>query len=220
MKKCIEAAAQKALQEYQETSKEDSIVPSTTPPSGQVMQHVQGGTVNNQIINIHIHGDMNINNGVQVNGLHINGFGKEDLSHILEPEYLDDRLKELNGGGVFQIVRDVHFNKEKPENRNVRLGSLKRKTLKVKEDDGWHVKANDDVLDALINRYKKILLRRSHEPGFKKTLQHESDFMQIQQDLINFTKTSNPTAYYKCAHKILALIEDLERATAAPALTS
>lgn len=114
------------------------------------------------------------------------------------------------------MVKDIHFNKTKPENRNVRMGSLKRKTLKMKEDDGWHIKANDDVLDVLINRYKRILLRRSHEPGFKKSLQHEADFMLIQQDLINFTKTSNPTAYYKCAHKILALIEDLENS--APAI--
>jgi hypothetical protein len=59
-------------------------------------------------------------------------------------------------------------------------------------------------------QYKKKLSVRSLEPEFKQNLKHQSDFMQIQQDLIKFNKDMNPAAYYACAHKILALIEDLD----------
>ena len=189
------------------------VVPSservcaTTTPSIPV---IHGGTVN-----IVVNGNLTYNpvQNTQINNnnkTQVNCFGNEDLSHVMQPEYLDNRLRELDGRGVFQMVKDVHFNKDKPHNRNVMLGSRKRKTLKMREDDGWHVRANDDVLDLLIAKYKKILQTRSHHPEFRNSLRHESDFMQIQQDLIRFDKKSNPTAYYACAHKILALIEDLE----------
>ena len=156
------------------------------------------------------------NNNIQnlnVN-IQINSFGKEDLTEVMHPDFLDERLKEFNGKGIFNMLREVHLNPDKPENRNIRLASKKSKTLHVKEDDRWHVRANSDVLELLIGKYKSILTKRSHEPDFKNKLQHESDFMQIQQDLIKFDRKTNPTAYYNCAHKILALIEDLERDTA------
>jgi hypothetical protein len=198
VKRCMEEEASKALAELKST------MDCAALPSQQVI-HIN-------IANLQV----NNNNNLQINNnLEVNGYGSEDLTRILKPEYLDERLREINGGGVFQMVRDVHFNQELPQNQNIRMGSLKRKTLRLKEEDGWHIKANDDVLDALINRYKRILITRSHEPGFRKSLQHETEFMQIQQDLLNFTKKNNPTAYYKCAHKILALIEDLERSTPA-----
>ena len=154
------------------------------------------------------------NNVVINQQININGFGKEDLSAVLSPAYLDARLQELNGKGIFNMVRDVHLNPDVPENNNIRMGSKKSKTLKVFEGDGkWHVRANCDILEVLIGKYKSILTRRSHDPEFKQKLKYESDFMQIQQDLIKFDKRTNSTGYYACAHKILALIEDLEMNT-------
>jgi hypothetical protein len=150
-------------------------------------------------------------NITQQNIIQINGFGNEDLSRVLDPQYLDERLRELNGKGIFRMVKDIHMNPDIPENQNIRIGSKKSKTLKVFHDDGkWHVRANSDILEILMGKYKSILTRRCFDPDFKGKLKYESDLMQIQQDLLKFDKKTNCTAYYACAHKILALIQDLE----------
>jgi hypothetical protein len=182
---------------------------ATTPPPLVPAPSVGGPLIQGATVNIIVNGSLNYNNTIN-NNTQINCFGNEDMAHVMLPEYLDNRLLEFNGKGVYQMVKDIHFNKEIPQNRNVMMGSKKRKTLRLREGDGWHIRANDDVLDMLIGKYKRILQRRSCEADFQKSLKHESDFLQIQQDLIRFDKKNNPTAYYACAHKILALIEDLE----------
>jgi hypothetical protein len=55
-------------------------------------------------------------------------------------------------------------------------------------------------------------MQRSVEKGFKDTEKgkYETDFILIQQDLLKFNYQNNPAAYYQCAHKLLALIENLE----------
>jgi hypothetical protein len=185
-----------------EASSSRPLVPQT-PNTSANSQHVQGNGCTLNQLNNQFHITYNINS-----------FGKEDVSKILTPEFLDERLKEFNGKGIFQMVKDVHFNPDFPENQNIRMGSKKSKTLRVKENDGWHIRANCDIMEVLMTKYKSILSQRSFHPDFKGKLKHESDFMQIQQDLIKFDRRSNPTAYYSCAHKILALIEDLEKESA------
>ena len=151
---------------------------------------------------------MNQQTNIQQNII-INSFGNEDLTRVLKPEYLDERLREFNGKGIFRIVKDVHMNPDTPENQNIRMGSKKSKTLKVYCDDGkWHIKANCDILEILISKYKSILTQRCFATDYK--TKYESDLMQVQQDLLKFDKKTNCTAYYACAHKIIAMIEDLE----------
>jgi hypothetical protein len=203
------AAKSRHVRNCDGTGNEQALV-IHTPPSSQV-QPIE--TTNNLTTNNYVHAaqvTMNQQTNNNVVNIHINGFTKEDLSHVLDPEYLDARLCELNGRGVYNMVRDVHFNPAKPENQNIRLGGKKNKTLRVleEEDKDWHIRANCDVIDMLISRYKSILTKRSFEPDFKD--KYDNDFMQIQQDLIRFDKKMNATAYYACAHKILALILDME----------
>jgi hypothetical protein len=191
-----------------------TVAPTPAPTVAAAATAVPAGT---GIISNHVQADtahINNNQNNQYNILQINCFGKEDISAIMDDAYLDERLKEFNGKGIFKMVRDVHFNPDRPENQNIRIASKKSKTLRVLEEDGdWHIRANCDILELLIGKYKSILTRRSFEPNFKEKLKFETDLMQIQQDLIKFDKRSNPTGYYACAHKILALIEDLERAS-------
>lgn len=172
---------------------------SSSMPSQITQQNVQNGNIinnNNYII---------VNNNIQVNAL-----GTEDLTDILKPEYLGERVYEINGKGIYQMIKDVHFNDTKPENHNIRIHSRKRKQLKVCKDDGWHIQHNNDILTMLIAKYKRIIQLYLCDPVSKERMKHESDFMQIQQNLLKFNEMNNPKFYFECAHKVLALIEDLE----------
>ena len=188
-----------------------------------VMGQLPLTTTNQNVVHAHdvtlnqntLFSNNNIQQNIQQN-IHINCFGKEDLEGLLSPEYLDARLRELNGKGIYRIVEDAHFHKERPQNHNIRMGSRKRKLLRIKEEDGWKMRANADILDTLIGNYKRVLTNRSFEPDFRK--KYEDDFLQIQQDLQKFDKRSNPTEYFKCCRKILALIENMETNTSSKEL--
>lgn len=76
------------------------IIPNNASSANGQLAHPSSGT--GQIINISINNLQINNNNLQVNNkLEVNGFGNEDLTEILKSEYLDERLKETNGGGVF-----------------------------------------------------------------------------------------------------------------------
>jgi hypothetical protein len=62
-------------------------------------------------------------NNTTNNNITINVFGKEDLSH-LTPEFLERCIK-MEGGGVMEVVKKIHFDPEKPENHNVRITTIK-----------------------------------------------------------------------------------------------
>jgi len=179
--------------------------PSTMTPSSSFPAPSGPLTTNNVVVLAN-----NVNMNQQSIVIQINAFGKEDLEGLLTPEYLDQRLRELNGKGIFRMVKDVHFDQEnRPHNNNIRMGSRKQRMLRVKDENGdWINRAKNDILDTLISMYKRLLTIRSFEPDFRK--KYENDFFLIQQDLLNFTQTTNPSAYYGCCTKIMALIENME----------
>jgi uncharacterized C2H2 Zn-finger protein len=161
----------------------------------------------NTVQNAHNLVNNNNNNNIH---FHINNFGSEDLSHITA-ELLDRRLKELHGKGIGNLVTDVHFHPDKPENHNVRINSRKYKTMCVKQDNEWRIRSNDEVLDFMMMKYKDMLVSRLYEKDFQKSLRYESDFEQIQRDISSIDKRKNPQDYYAAIHRILAAMEDLDR---------
>ena len=143
------------------------------------------------------------------NHIYINNYGSEDLSHITK-EVLDTRLREVNGVGVAKLIIDTHFNPNKPENHNIRINNRKNKTMRVKQEDRWGIRANDDVLDVLMRRYTNMLAARSCEDDFPTSLEYASDYEQIKRDMQDVDKDVNTRKYYSIIHKILAAMEELE----------
>jgi len=198
LQRCKGGNANNSLILYDDTANQpNTITPITNNVQANEVTMNQIGTQQNIQQNIQ-----------QQNIVQINCFGKEDLDGLLDSDYLDARLRELNGKGIYRIVKDAHFDKSRPQNHNIRMGSKKRKMLKVKNVHGWEMRANCDIMETLIGNYKRILTIRSFEPDFRK--KYESDFMQIHQDLLKFDQKMNASAYYGCCHKILALIENME----------
>lgn len=194
----------KHYQKCKEKEKSQQVVPNYDTTS----------TIPSTCTNIHTNGNIETLNNIQNqqnnnNILVINNFGAENTEHITN-DVLDQMLHQVNGFGIANLIGMIHFNRKIPENHNIRLGSKKRKTLRVRQNGRWRIRDNTDVLHTLMQHYRSKLSSRFYDPEFKNNLQHQSDFLHIQQDLLRFNKDCNPSAYYACARKILALIEDLD----------
>jgi len=84
---------------------------------------VNNGTINNGTIN---------NNTIIINNL-----GSEDISHITKSQML--RLLKMNKECPVELIKLVHFNKDKPKNHNIYKPNFKDKYVKYCEDNIWKI---------------------------------------------------------------------------------
>jgi len=78
----------------------------------------------------------------------LNNFGNEDLSHITDKVKTD--LIKLPFGMIPKMIEYVHFNNEKPENKNIALTNKKEKLIKVFKENKWCYQTKNELLDDLI----------------------------------------------------------------------
>lgn len=120
----------------------------------------------------------NTTNNYNIQHLHV--FGEEDLSHLVE-EILTKRLKEiLSHNGLSALVRDIHFNDEVPQNKNVKLVKERHpSTMKVwirdeaTAEECWKEMYSNDVLDMLIDTKTELLVK------------HNNNIIRLAQDEID-----------------------------------
>jgi hypothetical protein len=82
----------------------------------------------------------NINNGNIVNNTQniiINNFGSEDISHITDKQMI--RVLKMNRECPVELVKLIHFNKEKPENHNIYKPNFRDKYVKHRINDVWKI---------------------------------------------------------------------------------
>jgi len=84
--------------------------------------------VTNQVTNNNV---TNINNG----NIIINNFGNEDISHITKSQMI--RAFKMCKEFPLEMIRMIHFNKDKPENHNIYKPNFKDKYVKYFNDDVW-----------------------------------------------------------------------------------
>ena len=101
-------------------------------------------------------GDTNITIDKQMNNqIKLNNFGEEDVSHISE----DYMLKQLSlpYGMIQNMIERVHFNKKKPENKNIALTNKREKMIQVFRRMKWRFQDRFYVVDELIkNNYNRL----------------------------------------------------------------
>jgi len=107
---------------------------------------------------IHNHTN-NIQNNNNNNNIKINSYGNEDLSHITDM-FKTNLLCNGPYGAIPKMIEAIHFNKDKPENNNIKLPNLNKKILKVKQGDSWNYKQKDIILYDLID--SKYLMLDEH----------------------------------------------------------
>lgn len=79
----------------------------------------------------------------------INTFGQESKEYI-SLDFARTCL-ELGWCGVEKMMDKIYFDKQHPENHNVKLKSLKNHLVEVFKGHGWEARGLNDTLDTMIN---------------------------------------------------------------------
>ena len=79
----------------------------------------------------------------------LNIYGSEDLSHITD--FFKTNLLSLPHGMIPKMIEAVHFNNDKPENKNILLPNKKDNKMKVFSGDKWVYKDKNETLNDLMD---------------------------------------------------------------------
>lgn len=97
----------------------------------------------------------------QNNNIILQNFGSEKVDH-LPSSYLSWCFANKEEG-IKTLIQDIHFDKECPENHNVRLKSSKKELMEVYNDGRWVVSDQDKVLTELIEKGYRVLRKHGRK---------------------------------------------------------
>jgi hypothetical protein len=125
------------------------------PPPIETVYNVNGDLINttNNITNNTMNNNIN-------NHIHINCFGKEDLSYLLKDNNLIHRINNYSKDGVYGLVKmidDIYLNQEKPENNTIIKPNERGDGLYIRNNDDWEYREFEDIKDDLIKSLDKYI---------------------------------------------------------------
>jgi hypothetical protein len=124
-------------------------------------------------------GNNNNNNNITINNINniqLNNYGNENLEHITS-----DKLKKLIENpykSVAGLIKNIHFSKECPENKNVRITNKKLPFAEVFKDNKWELCNKTEVVNEMLKTKSKIL---------------DTEFTKIEETLLGKNKTKYNT---------------------------
>ena len=87
--------------------------------------------------------------------IYINNYGQENLDYI-GSGYMNN-LVNIPFRSVQNLVKDIHFNPNHPENHNVKIPNRKEKFAIVYKNGEWEFRNKKDVIETLVdNSYNMI----------------------------------------------------------------
>lgn len=116
----------------------------------------------------------NINNNItqynltNVNNVFLLDYSKTDYSHLTERDYITC-IKDCNHC-IKTLIEKVHFNKDKPENMNIYISSIKGNYVMVYKDNRWQIQNKKEHIDDLYN-YNEVVLENWYD-DYKETYPH------------------------------------------------
>jgi hypothetical protein len=117
-------------------------------------------------------GDTNIQNNII-----LNNYGNEDLSHITDS--VKTALLSIPYCAIPKMIEAIHFNDEKPENKNIMITNKKDNLVKVFQGDKWIYKNKNDTITDLVDskytiiddHYEELNHENKVKPHIKTTFQ-------------------------------------------------
>ena len=107
--------------------------------------------------------------------IQLNSYGNEDLSHITDS--LKTELIKIPFGMIPKMIEEVHFNSNKPENKNIVLTNKKDNKIMVFTNDKWVYRNKDETINDLADGKYFILdthyQKLEQEQGLKFTENHK-----------------------------------------------
>jgi hypothetical protein len=138
--------------------------------------------------------NMNSNNNInQTNNIQINNFGNEDTSFLTKS--YKTRLLKTPFSAIPKLIEDIHFNKEKPENRNIMIVNKRDNKVKIHKDGRWIYKDKKKTLKVLMDEKYNIL---------------DDHYDIVNEDLDNFSKKRFENFQIKYDENDKCLIETIK----------
>ena len=81
--------------------------------------------------------------------IQLNSYGNEDLSHITDS--LKTELLKVPFGMIPKMIKEVHFNENKPENKNIALTNKKDNKIMVFSNNKWVYRNKNDTINDLVD---------------------------------------------------------------------
>ncbi len=146
----------------------------------------------------------NTNNINSNNTIIINNYGEENTKYITK-EFIVNLLKYKPFKAIPEMIKYTHFNKEHPENQNIKLTNKKEPYVKVMKNNKWlyqdrkntitdlidkqHVQINDETIDTLVENkcstHQKNNIKRcnimylNENDDYMKRLYNESELVVL-----------------------------------------
>jgi len=83
------------------------------------------------------------------NNIQLNSYGNEDLSHITDK--IKKSMLKIPYGMIPKMVEAIHFNDNKPENKNIILPNKRDNKIQIFRHNKWVYKTKDEVISDLID---------------------------------------------------------------------
>ena len=109
----------------------------------------------------------NTTNHMTNNIININNYGDEDTKYITS-DYILQLLKKKPAKAIPELIKYTHFNKEHPENQNIKITNKKEPYIKVRKNDKWELQDKDETINDLIDRQQIHLLDENVEEKIEK----------------------------------------------------
>ena len=98
----------------------------------------------------------NTTNNTTNNIIIINNYGDEDTKYITS-DYILNLLKYKPAKAIPELIKYTHFNKDYPENQNIKLTNKKEPFVKVLKNNKWELADRKDTINDLIDQKHSIL---------------------------------------------------------------
>ena len=123
----------------------------------------------------------NITNNTQ--NIILNNYGNEDMSHITND--IKTNLLKIPFAMIPKMIEAVHFNDEKPENKNILLPNKKDNLVKIFKENKWVHLNKDDVIKLLVSE-KYNILDKHFESKHKAQIEEFQEFWK--ENYVKFRK--------------------------------
>lgn len=110
--------------------------------------------------------------------IQLNNYGKEDMSHITDT--LKNQLLKIPYGMIPKMIEAVHFNSDKPENKNIAFTNKKDNKIKVYRNNKWEYRDKDETINDLIDGKYYILDSHYDVSNNTMTITNKSSYEQFR----------------------------------------
>ena len=164
-------------------------------------------TLHHSMSNSHNNNTNSNNTNNNNNTIIINNYGEEDTKYITK-QFIVDLLKNKPFKAIPEMIKHTHFNKEHPENQNIKITNKKEPYVKIMKDNKWefqdrkntitdlidkqHIKISDEKVEEQIERQctsqEKINIIRCNEKyeeeeeDYMKRLYNESELVMLNNN--------------------------------------